>query len=240
MLSAVDSGVKRFSPSLFASFHSDPSHNAGRVTAPVLERPSAHTSHPRMLPPGIPVFCGMWFYPFHSMSFGKGCLMNAKSISAIRLAPLAVVALSKKLMHRSKLVFTFLAMLAWALAARPSDAQTLTTLASFNGTDGDEPNGSLTLIGSTLYGMTAQGGANRDGTIFSIPVTGGSLTTLHSFNGTDGGSPDGNLTPSGLTLYGMTSAGGSTGSGTIFSIPLAGGGVTNLASFNRADGASGK
>ena len=48
--------------------------------------------------------------------------------------------------------------------------------------------------------------ANGDGTIFSIPVTGGTPTTLLSFNGTNGEHPDGNLTLSadGSTLYGMT------------------------------------
>ena len=51
------------------------------------------------------------------------------------------------------------------------------------------PYGSLTLSGSTLYGMTTYGGANNDGTIFSIPVTGGTPTTLLSFNGTDGEAP---------------------------------------------------
>ena len=71
---------------------------------------------------------------------------------------------------------------------------TPTTLLSFNGTNGAIPYGSLTLIGSTLYGMTALGGANGDGTIFSIPVTGGTPTTLLSFNGTNGADPDGSLT----------------------------------------------
>ena len=53
---------------------------------------------------------------------------------------------------------------------------TPTTLLSFNGTNGEYPHGGLTLSGSTLYGMTYHGGANDDGTIFSIPVTGGTPT----------------------------------------------------------------
>ena len=59
---------------------------------------------------------------------------------------------------------------------------------SFNGTNGANPGGSLTLSanGSTLYGMTPYGGADGDGNIFSIPVTGGTPTTLFSFNGTNG------------------------------------------------------
>ena len=94
----------------------------------------------------------------------------------------------------------------------------------------------LTLSGSTLYGTTSAGGANGDGTIFSIPVTGGTPTTLLSFNGTDGEDPYGSLTLSGSTLYGMTSAGGANGDGTIFSIPVTGGTPTTLFSFNGTDG----
>ncbi len=66
--------------------------------------------------------------------------------------------------------------------------------------------------------MTGNGGANGDGTIFSIPVTGGTPTTLLSFNGTNGAHPLGSLTLSGSTLYGMTSSGGANGDGTVFSM----------------------
>ena len=58
--------------------------------------------------------------------------------------------------------------------------------------------------------MTTHGGANGDGTIFSIPVTGGTPTTLLSFNGTNGAYPEGSLTLSGSTLYGMTYQAGQT------------------------------
>jgi uncharacterized repeat protein (TIGR03803 family) len=44
----------------------------------------------------------------------------------------------------------------------------LTTLASFNSTDGANPAASLILSGSTLYGTTLSGGTNGDGTVFSI------------------------------------------------------------------------
>ena len=114
-----------------------------------------------------------------------------------------------------------------------------TILASFDGTNG-APDGSLTLSGSTLYGMTSEGGANGgplgDGTIFSIPVTGGTPTTLFSFNGTDGRLPYGDLTLSGSTLYGMATFGGANNDGTIFSIPVTGGTPTTLLSFNGTNG----
>ena len=98
--------------------------------------------------------------------------------------------------------------------------------------------GSLTLSGSTLYGMTAAGGANGDGTIFSIPVTGGTPTTLFSFDGTHGTNASGSLTLSGSTLYGMTEGGGTYSDGTIFSIPVTGGTPTTLFSFDGTHGES--
>ncbi len=129
----------------------------------------------------------------------------------------------------------------------PVTGGTPTVLASFDGTDGDYPVGSLTLSadGSTLYGITSLGGAYFGaqanpagfGTIFSIPVTGGTPTTLYSFNGTDTYNPEGSLTLSGSTLYG-TYGGGADGDGAIFSIPVTGGSLTTLASFNGTDGAS--
>ncbi len=139
-------------------------------------------------------------------------------------------------MHRSKLVLALMAMLAWALSASQSYSATFTTLASFNGTNGETPNGSLTVIGSTLYGMATYGGMNNNGTIFSVPVTGGTPTPLALFNNTDGGNPYGNLTLSGSTFYGMTETGGQQGGGTVFSIPVTGGTPTVLLSFNGANG----
>ncbi len=122
----------------------------------------------------------------------------------------------------------------------PVTGGTPTTLASFNLTDGAYPDGSLTLSadGSTLYGTTYGGGANHDGNVFSIPVTGGTPTNLASFNGTDGENPGGSLTlsPNGQTLYGTTENGGGNGYGTVFSVPVTGGIPTDLASFNDADG----
>ena len=44
-----------------------------------------------------------------------------------------------------------------SLAAGRTSAQTLTTLCSFSGSNGFQPETALTLIGSTLYGTTARG-----------------------------------------------------------------------------------
>ncbi len=123
-----------------------------------------------------------------------------------------------------------------AIAAPVVTTSGFQALLSFNGTNGENPNGNLILVGSTLYGMTSQGGANGEGAIFSIPVTGGTPTTLLSFNGTDGAAPEGSLTLDGSTLYGMTKAGGQHNYGTVFSIPLTGGAPTTLLSFNGTNG----
>ncbi len=40
-----------------------------------------------------------------------------------------------------------------------------TVIASFNGNDGNQPQGSLTLVGSTLYGMTLSGGPGASGNV---------------------------------------------------------------------------
>ncbi len=127
-----------------------------------------------------------------------------------------------------------------AIAAPVVTAADFQTLASFNGANGGYPQGSLTLSGSTLYGMTSSGGQYGDGNIFSVPVTGGTPTILSSFNGVNGNSPLGNLTLSadGSTLYGMTQFGGMYGDGNIFSIPVTGGTPTNLLSFNDTNGAN--
>jgi uncharacterized repeat protein (TIGR03803 family) len=117
----------------------------------------------------------------------------------------------------------------------------ITTLATFNGANGARPLGDLTLVGSTLYGMTSDlysTSASR-GTIFSVPVGGGSVTTLATFDGANGSYPYGSLTLCGSNLYGMTSGLPHDGStlGTIFSIPVGGGPLMTLVTFDGTNGA---
>ena len=130
-----------------------------------------------------------------------------------------------------------LLVLLW-LVASPCIAQTLRTLASFNLANGNSPEGSLILSGSTLYGVTVFGGAYNHGTVFSIPTSGGAPTTLLSFNGTNGSEPYGDLTLSGATLYGTTNCGGTGNEGTVFSLPTSGGTPTVLTSFSLYNGAN--
>jgi uncharacterized repeat protein (TIGR03803 family) len=90
-----------------------------------------------------------------------------------------------------------------------------------NGTPyGSEPEGSLTISGTKLFGMTSSGGGeySGDGCIFSIDTDGNNYKVLMPFTGTNGNTPYGDLTLLGNKLYGMTAVGGAKDSGCIFSI----------------------
>jgi uncharacterized repeat protein (TIGR03803 family) len=100
---------------------------------------------------------------------------------------------------------------------------TLTTLHSFNITDGYNPY--ATLVQATdgnFYGTTESGGAHILGTVFKMTPQ-GALTTLHNFNSTDGSSPEAALIQAtDGNFYSTTYNGGSQGYGTIFKITSAG------------------
>lgn len=132
--------------------------------------------------------------------------------------------------------FLAVMLLVVAVASPAFGRYTLTTLASFNGTNGSSPYSGLTLSGSTLYGTTLDGGANGDGEVFSVPVAGGSPTVLTSFNSTNGSSPWAGVTLSGSTLYGTAAGGGPGGYGEVYSESTSGGSPTVLASFNGTNG----
>jgi uncharacterized repeat protein (TIGR03803 family) len=132
----------------------------------------------------------------------------------------------------------------------------VTTLHSFNGTDGVDPDGALVQgTDGNFYGTTEVGGlisncaGNGCGTVFKITAA-GALTTLYSFcpqaTCTDGDYPQGALVQgTDGNFYGTTSRGGSSacvdGCGTVFKITPAGT-LTTLYSFcalaNCSDGAS--
>ena len=110
-------------------------------------------------------------------------------------------------------------------SASNTDSSGFQNLLSFSGISGADlgryPYGDLTLIGSTLYGMTGGGAANSEvngqGTIFSIHADGSDFQNLLSFNDTNGAYPIGDLTLSGSSLYGMTIGGGANNDGVVFS-----------------------
>ena len=99
----------------------------------------------------------------------------------------------------------------------------LTTLISFDNTNGAYPQGGLVQDsgGSFFYGTTSAGGAYTNlsgglGTIFKLE-TNGTLTTLVSFDGTNGASPRAGLTKTADgNFYGTTAKGGTNDCGTVF------------------------
>jgi uncharacterized repeat protein (TIGR03803 family) len=114
----------------------------------------------------------------------------------------------------------------------------LTTLVSFDGTDGSVPSAGLVLAtNGNYYGTTDEGGAYGYGTVFKITPA-GTLTAIHNFDYSDGSGPncvlvqatDGNF-------YGTTSIGGAYDFGTVFKITPAGT-LTILHTFDHTDGAN--
>jgi uncharacterized repeat protein (TIGR03803 family) len=137
--------------------------------------------------------------------------------------------------------------------ASPAQTVTLTTLLSFDYSNGAHPQYMSLVEGRNgdLYGTTYDGGTNNGGTVFEITPS-GTLTTLYSFcaqpNCSDGDAPDwGLVKASSGNLYGMTVEGGVNGycpvagCGTVFEITPSGT-LTTLYSFcaqpNCSDGQS--
>jgi uncharacterized repeat protein (TIGR03803 family) len=131
-------------------------------------------------------------------------------------------------------------------------AQTVTSLFSFDGDDGAEPDIVLTQgRDGALYGMAGAGGLNNAGTVFRFDPTTGALTTLYNFCSQPGCTDGANAPLGGGALalgtdgnfYGATSLGGlysgcnqpGQTNGTIFKITPAGV-LTTLHSFNTRDG----
>jgi uncharacterized repeat protein (TIGR03803 family) len=123
----------------------------------------------------------------------------------------------------------------WGTVFKITPSGTLTSLHSFDSTDGAEPLAGVVQAGNgAFYGTTYLGGSKGDGTVFKV-TSSGTFTVLHSFCSltkcTDGLNPfaplvlgaDGNL-------YGTTLGGGSHDDGTVFKITPSGA-LTTLHSF---------
>ncbi|MFY9789822.1 MAG: choice-of-anchor tandem repeat GloVer-containing protein [Candidatus Sulfotelmatobacter sp.] len=139
----------------------------------------------------------------------------------------------RKFVHRTA-PGVFILWLAMAGVSAASD--TFTSLASFDKTNGNEPNHTA-LIQATdgnLYGVTSYGGVNGSGAVFRVSTT-GTLDAIYSFcslaNCADGENPYTSLIQaSNGDLYGTTSAGGASKNGTLFKITTSGT-LTTLYSF---------
>jgi uncharacterized repeat protein (TIGR03803 family) len=134
----------------------------------------------------------------------------------------------------------------------PAAGRTLwteTVLTSFQGTNGEAPNGGLIADSAgNLYGTTVEGGLHSGGTVFKLtpPATGGKIwttTVIVSFDGSNGAYPyAGLIADSSGNLYGTTCGGGTSNLGTVFKLtPPAEGKKawtnTVLTSFNATNGA---
>jgi uncharacterized repeat protein (TIGR03803 family) len=123
----------------------------------------------------------------------------------------------------------------------------ITTLASFNGTNGQYPQNAVLDPYGNLFGTTEYGGANGDGTVFEVAYKAGVINTVASFNGTNGINPGSVVLDSSDNIIGTTfgappvrpaasSDGIASGDGTVFEIAHGSGIITTLASFNGANG----
>ena len=124
----------------------------------------------------------------------------------------------------------------WLVAPWAQGGVSLTTLFSFNGTNGASPYGALVQgANGNFYGTTAAGGANGQGAVFQMSPSGG-LAAVVSFNRTNGAAPVAALLQgTNGDFYGTTYAGGAAGFGTVFTMTT-NGQLTMLASFVGTNG----
>jgi uncharacterized repeat protein (TIGR03803 family) len=97
---------------------------------------------------------------------------------------------------------------------------TITTLATFNGANGKQPNAGLIAdADGNLYGTTYLGGVDDNGTLFKLDAATHTLSTLVNFTKPTGIRPQtGLVLDSQGNLYGATSLVGPTRDGTIFKL----------------------
>ena len=101
-----------------------------------------------------------------------------------------------------------------------ADTHSLSTLVTFNSTNGAKPGAGLIFdANGNLFGTTSSGGDNSKGTVFEVDAVTGALTTLVSFDGSNGQSPyAGLIADANGNLYGTTYGGGDFGYGTVFEL----------------------
>ena len=141
--------------------------------------------------------------------------------------------------------------------AAPIYSDIPTTLVTFNGSNGQNPDsGLIANANGDLFGTTPSGGLNNYGTVFEIqntgavaaPIYASAPTTLVSFNGLNGQQPTGLIADANGDLFGTTAGGYVNGMfhdyGTVFEIrntgtvttPVYAGAPTTLVSFDPSVG----
>ena len=119
-------------------------------------------------------------------------------------------------------------------------SHTITTLATFTGSNGSDPNGHVIEDSSgNIYGTTSGGGASGDGTVFEVAANTHTLTDIVTFTGSaNGGNPvDGLIQDSHGNMYGSTGYGGAYGDGILFELAAGTHAFTTLATFAGTNGA---
>ena len=145
--------------------------------------------------------------------------------------------------------FFVLCFVVLSAALAQSQAAPYTLLHGFidGPSDGSGPqfNSSVATDGTSLYGVTFNGGITNRGMLFKLNVNGSGYQVLHFFNGlsfidsllggtgntNDGVNPEGTPLLIGSTLYGTTTQGGTNFLGTVYKINTDGTGFQVLHSF---------
>lgn len=107
----------------------------------------------------------------------------------------------------------------------------------FNGgdSDGAQPHSGVIAINNVFYGMTAEGGTGKKGTIYRMNTDGSDFSVLYSFTKSQGHNPHGRLTPGsdGNKLFGITKTGGTDDLGVIFAFDIIDTSYTVLHNFTK-------
>ena len=111
-------------------------------------------------------------------------------------------------------------------------------LLDFDGTPGSPatPSGGLVGDGDRLYGLSASGGMDGVGTVYSILPDGTGLAVVHSFASSGVHSPRSELVLVGSTFTGIANAGNGFGCGGIFQVETSGGFSVPVSLSGGADG----
>jgi uncharacterized repeat protein (TIGR03803 family) len=172
------------------------------------------------------VFCvganGTNYQNLLSFTGGSGAASGAAPLGSLTLSGTTLYGMKSELVPLNPVYYGNV----FSVGTGGTNYQNLATFAAGPGI-GNSPYGSLTLSGTTLYGMTW-----LSGSIFSVGTDGTSLHSLVSVGA------HGSLTLSGTTLYGMTSGGGTNGDGTVFSVGINGTNYQSLLSFTGTSGAA--
>jgi uncharacterized repeat protein (TIGR03803 family) len=122
-----------------------------------------------------------------------------------------------------------------------SKTKVLSTVATFTGDNGSNPDTVLTTDAfGNLYGTTANGGSNGQGTIFKLAPGSGQVTTLAAFNGADGENPGYEnkvVLGTGGNVFTTATFGGQNSYGTVAEAAAGSAIAVQLAAFNGSNGA---